>query len=551
MRPAFAWFALGLAMAVAERPASAGDDLDRGPSAAFFLFHPDRQAAALLGLFEGSRAAHPAAALAAWKRVTSQPNQLGKPTEAVISFFNPEMIPEWKVLHGAEYRLGFDLDEGKLRWSLVVPRDDGTFAALITALRLTGGENEAPTAEGKLAVERLGGPGAAVGARKGPGEGIVLASSRAVLDRAASGRAELPAIAEKMDSGLVFQVDPGGRALPPGASVSLRRVVALARGLGCLSALGRLAIEGDRLEMELTTDLDEGEGRLRSNQEPPSIDPAWLSGIPVDEAVAFVCLASGQGPAFWDGVFEIADRVDKADPGRANLAPLRTRVNLLAAAAGVRLEADLWPHLRGATFMLLVDPKSPARPSRAAIALHLDADAAARRMADEVLPRLAGLSGGMKRVARQGGDRSGPQGAQVDRSAPRSLGQVAGRPLELAVRDRTVLVGWGEGALGSALGAADRKEGSAAGLLGENGSGAGARRPARAGAFWPGRMPIPVKGLEAPTPLVQALAKGPPIVWIGWNQGKRATDQVTLPGLPATVRRFLEAVPLAASPDVR
>ena len=53
------------------------------------LIHPDRQAAAVLRLFEGCAAPHPAAGLAAWKRSTRDPDQLGKPLEAVISFFNP------------------------------------------------------------------------------------------------------------------------------------------------------------------------------------------------------------------------------------------------------------------------------------------------------------------------------------------------------------------------------------------------------------------------------------------------------------------------------
>ena len=62
------------------------------------LVHPERQAAEILRLFEGSPAPHPAAALAAWKRASSEPDRLGKTTEAVISFFNPEMVAEWKVV---------------------------------------------------------------------------------------------------------------------------------------------------------------------------------------------------------------------------------------------------------------------------------------------------------------------------------------------------------------------------------------------------------------------------------------------------------------------
>ena len=60
---------------------------------------------------------------------------------------------------------------------------------------------------------------------------------------------------------------------------------------------------------------------------------------------------------YWDGVFALADRVDRADPARANLAPLRTRINLLASAVGARLEADFWPHLRGVTVAWLANSR--------------------------------------------------------------------------------------------------------------------------------------------------------------------------------------------------
>src|SRR5271157_5311927 len=133
------------------------------------LVHPDRQAAAVLHLFEGCAAPHPAAALAAWKRSTRDPDQLGKPLEAVISFFNPEMVREWSVFHEARFQLEFDPETGSGRWRLTVPGDDGTLAALITALRLSGGGNEAPVGNGTIAVNRLGGPGAAVAARIGGG----------------------------------------------------------------------------------------------------------------------------------------------------------------------------------------------------------------------------------------------------------------------------------------------------------------------------------------------------------------------------------------------
>jgi hypothetical protein len=180
------------------------------------LIHPDRQAAAVLRLFEGCAAPHPAAALAAWKLSTREPDQLGKPLEAVISFFNPEMVREWSVLHEARFQLGFDPETGSGRWRLKVPGDDGTLTALITALRLSGGSSEAPVGNGTIAVHRLGGQGAAVAARDGGG--VVLASSRAELDRGLppgnpGPSARLEAVGLKDDSG-VPAADRFGSGLP-------------------------------------------------------------------------------------------------------------------------------------------------------------------------------------------------------------------------------------------------------------------------------------------------------------------------------------------------
>ena len=89
-------------------------------------------------------------------------------------------------MHEAKLQLGLDPDTGKPRWSLVVPRDDGTIAALVTSLRLSGGNEEAPLEieEQRIAVQRLGGPGAAVAAQSR--RGLVLAGSRADLERAAA-----------------------------------------------------------------------------------------------------------------------------------------------------------------------------------------------------------------------------------------------------------------------------------------------------------------------------------------------------------------------------
>ena len=113
--------------------AAGGEPTSPGEAFVARLVHPDRQAAEVLRLFEGARWSDPAAALAAWK--TQRPDAgLGKPAEAVIALFNPEMAREWRSLDEAEVRIGLDPGTGGLGWFAVIPRDDGTVAAGITAM---------------------------------------------------------------------------------------------------------------------------------------------------------------------------------------------------------------------------------------------------------------------------------------------------------------------------------------------------------------------------------------------------------------------------------
>ncbi|MGC8643744.1 MAG: hypothetical protein ACP5XB_28120, partial [Isosphaeraceae bacterium] len=117
------------------------------------LDHPERQAAEVLRLFQGSPAPHPAAALAAWKRASHEPDRLGKRLEAVISFFNPQMVGEWSTFHDTRLELGIDPESGAPRWAVFVPGDDGSLAAMITSLRLSAGAEEAPLDGGKTKVQ--------------------------------------------------------------------------------------------------------------------------------------------------------------------------------------------------------------------------------------------------------------------------------------------------------------------------------------------------------------------------------------------------------------
>jgi hypothetical protein len=553
--PATAWTALIFWLSAQGLRAGEPPSTVRTDPVVIRLVKPEDLAAQILRLFEGSPAPHPAAALAAWKRASREPDRLGKPTEAVISFFNPEMVREWRAFHDARFQLGIEPRDQGWRWRLSVPHDDGTLAALITVLRLSGSGADAAPADGKPAVEHLG-RGDAVALRSG--SVVYMASSREELDslvrsgvkgespdprngREVGERSSSPA--GPLDPGLYFRIEPKGLASPTTGSVQLRRLIELIRGLGCERIDGRLGIETDRMGLEIASILDAGTAPSAPGDQGSAIDKQWLSWIPTERAAAVFSIATSPEPKYWDRVFALADRVDRADPARADLAPLRVRLNLLAAASGARLEADLWPHLRGLTLGVLADPARPGRTGSIVLCLHLDAEESAIRVLGELLPGLITLQGGLKTPL--GKKNSGRAPEPRVQASPRLLGRLAGRPLEAVQRGSTVVGGWGEGALIAALRAAEQPAASVQSLVFSDPAGDNRGRTERVGLFWPGRLSLPIQGLDGNTPLARCLAEGPPMVWVGWSTGNEAHDRVRWGVLRSQVRRFLAAIPLA------
>jgi hypothetical protein len=313
----------------------------------------------------------------------------------------------------------------------------------------------------------------------------------------------------------------------PGGSLLLRRAIELMRGLGCRCIEGRAGLQGGLAELETRSLMVPlrviGPAVMKRRR----IEVEWLRWMPASRTAALVCFATGEGAAYWDAGFALADRVDRADPTRAQLAPLRTRVNLLATAAGVRLEADLWPHLRGVTAGLLANPNEPGELAGACLALHMDQEAAAKQLVGDVLPRLVALRNGLKA--------STPVATE-----PRSLGKLNGRPLAAASRGRTVIIAWGDGILSASLHCQEHPDQSLLPYV-EPGL---KNAPDRLGAFWPGRLRLPIEGLDGSTPLERSLAQGSPILWTGWSEGELARDRVTWPELRPTIHRFLSRIPL-------
>lgn len=467
------------------------------------LVHPERQLERLIALFKGTRAPHPAAAMAAWKRATRdlKVKGLAKATEAAIAALNPGMIRELRNFDGGQIGLGLDPVDGRLRWYVVAPRDDGALSALTTAMALTDGGPDSPYLDMK--VDRLGQPGAPLALRI-PGK-LVIASSRADLPSARDAAGQLDNIeASESASGWVVKFNP--EALPLAGSVVSRQIIEAVRASGWRSLEGRAGIEGESVEVAMT-------GELKTTLGGPILESTWLDWIPASEVIAAGAFSIDASPQAWDARFAWADRVERAAPGKESVAPLRTRLNLLSFGTGVRPEVDLFPQVRGLTAFATSDQKGGL--GAIVVALHVADAQIAERLATRFVPRLASAIGQTKLEPRA-------EGGLI-------LGEVWNRPIVMVQRESTLLFGWGESSLTACLSAKDDPSRSAGTTVRAFW---GTLPSHRLGAVWPGQLGNPL------------LADAPPVAWVGRNESKVTQDVVRWNGLRGVVQRFLERVPL-------
>lgn len=472
------------------------------PAVTIRLVRPRVQGERLLALFEGARAPHPAAALAGYRRAKGGDTGLGKAAEAAIAALNPGMVAEMATLDDATFGLGWSAD-GRPAWGAVVPRDDGTFAAYGTAAVLTGGKADEPL-DG-LPVDRLGPKPTAALALRAPG-GFLLGSSRDEL-AAALRRSREPLPKPGIDSGLLLHVDP--KSLSGASPLGARRAgVALAK-MGGRGVDASLRLEGDALLADVV-------GRFDA---PPAlshvtIPPAWLDAIPAEGTLAAFAFALDPNPAAWNATFDVLDAVERVDPARANLAPLRLRLNLLASAAVIKPDVDLWPRLVGVSAVVTADASGKA--DGAVVRLHARDEPSAKRLQTLTLPRI--LRAAFKR--------------KPDDREPLIV-TIADHPLAIDRRGNDVLVVWGRSiAARTAEAASDPSRSAGPGL--RDALGADAQRFA---AVWPGRV------------AALTLPEAPPAVWVGRFEGTTSVDRLRVPGLKAIVRRVLDRIPYDPPPD--
>ena len=418
---------------------AAGDE----PTLAVRLSRPDAQLANVLRLFKGTPAEGPAAAWAGWKRATG--GTLGRPAEAAIAFFHPGMVGELKTLDGAtlDYR-------SPARWSARLPDDDGTFAALATAMALSGGGPEAPI--GDAEVDRVGPPGSALLARRGRGL-VAAASDRGELSRALGGaKLRLP---EAPESGWAF------------AATIINPAPIFGRLNAATTALGALGIAG----VDGTMGLDD-RGVLTSTfrsrwigDEPimPPLDDDGLGGLPDEGALVALALGFDPSPGSVSRAFAAADRVERSLPGRGGVGPLRARVDVLLSGLGVRAEAEVWPAVAGVSAAVYADEGGRVVGARVVIKA-IDGDGALR-LAAVLGPKLGKAVGrevsvsarGVRVVADWGTiGKAGSIGALLravwgastpSRAFYLSAGRLPGLEPRLAkgLRATGPMLGWGEG----------------------------------------------------------------------------------------------------------
>ncbi|MHB1558644.1 MAG: hypothetical protein ACYC61_14395 [Isosphaeraceae bacterium] len=539
-----------MAVAVAgllSRRAVAGDGVD--PWAAFVVrvVHPDRQAAEVIRLFEGARWADPAAALAVWKQAqpASPDRPMNKPAEAIIAMFNREMVPEWRAFDGAELRIAVGADGGALHWFARVPHDDdGVLGAGITAMRLTYPEDR-PIAVGgrEHPVARLGRSGVPLAGQDG--SLVVVAGSREALrrgleigaqgdrwdDRAIGGGSAPGPEPVLPDSGVVFRLLPGELPDPRAAGLPLApaQAVEALRAMGCRRIDGTACLKDGTLALDVFSAIDGPPGRrpIGPALDSPAVDAKWLNSLPSAGVMAFVSMAVDPRAPAWDRAFALADRIERIDPARARVSPLRVRLNLIAAAAGLKLEADLLPRVRGVSFALVGEANRPGRVGGALVVLHLDDAEVARRIVRDASTRIAAVLGAQGPAA--AGDAGGPR-AVVVRAHGNDLRLAWGRARAAAASDDPPPAGQSM---------ADVCRGWAA---------KGGPTPTRVGAFWPGRLWQPPARATASWPdgSLAAFTEDPPAVWWGWDEPGGMHDHVRWRGLDQRVRQLLATLPAPA-----
>lgn len=488
------------------------------PAITIELGRPRERIQLLIDMFPNVGATDPATALANWKRATKGTRSLGKGTEALLAAMNPAMLHELDVFEGSEFSLDFDPKAGLPYWYLAVPEDDGTIAAFATAMVLTDGINEEPL--GKASVDRLG-PKVDAPLMARDAKSVVIGSSRQGV---AEGFSRLSKRNPKFTeaTGTRIHVRPSG--LLKSADLQTRRIGGILKDLGISEVTSwPLLGSADSLHSDLffETSFAGPETHLEAE---------WLVDVPANASLAFSSVLDPRKEAL-DRMFTLAEHYEKADPANLNRSPFRARIGLMARVAGIDVEADIWPKLRGMSGFLVGEAKNP---QTVALALHAIDEVSARKLAESVLPKLAKPLG--LRPAKE-----------PSRDGAMALGELSNRTIWISqAAGNTVWIGWGDGAIPKS---ADRNRFPRWLDVAPKTRKTSIPKFQRYGWVWPARLGV----LDNTGPMSQAIERADEIEWYGRYEHDRKIqfDSLTWRGLDRAVKRYLELIPQETAPESR
>ena len=495
------------------------DDTPTGPASepAFTAsFHlPDQQLATLLSWFQGSRYKSPAAALAAYRSKTQQPEVVPRGIQAIISILNPEMVRELEVLDGATFEIsntgGVSSD-----WSLVIPKDDEAIRTLATALAQHDGQELQPSDRLPTSLYQLGPPGSPFLTRFDgrTALGSDPESLRKLLDRPLKPH---PA----KNSVILFHVATKG--------LLFVKPNALSRIGMALEAVKFSTVSGSSLLNENGWLLETHTLLLDPNQanQLPTVNLLLTQvreNLPADVVFEFAFGLDRDGRTI-EAIHRLGEEIIRALGSLRGEMPLRTRANLVANLLGFFPEVELWPRIDGIGGWVSTQGKEF---TAAHLVLHTIEPGFTNPLAKRLIKTLQQL------VQKDGSPKPKTE-LDLDLDFPEQplvLGKLLGRRLSICIRTQNIFLTLGEPKPAGPTALTEEKITQGADQA------PGANRSLK---FWPGRL-VATQGLSKE--VARSLSEAPPVVWTGRRDGSELIDHVHWSPLPPTIRTLVDTLDL-------
>ena len=239
-----------------------------------------------------------------------------------------------------------------------------------------------------------------------------------------------------------------------------------------------------------------------------------MSPLPWRRLAAGRGSGTGMGSSPW--LIGLIDRPGPGEPGA-----LEDPDQPTGQRGGARLEADLWPHLRGITVAWLANLRS-ARPAGSGGRGAPDGRRSSGGTSCRECAAAPGRLWGRGRI-----DQTGNLPSPVPWGGDTAVTRPLGRPA--AVRSRPPLEAapcWSAGAIIHSRPCSEPPSiPTISHARDRAASGGPLRKAERFGAFWPGRMRLPSRDSTARRRWLVP-RRGPSVVWTGWNRDGQARDRV-------------------------